>query len=131
MNIQTAFGKSLTTAAHTVAIVGQRSYWTQSPQEPTFPLVVYQVTGQQPKAREIVGPNRWYDTSITVWCYSRTSMDDATALADALITDFDQLQGTLGGLVQLGSFYFVNRWDDPQQDKQLFGSCVQFQIEHK
>lgn len=129
MGIQTAFGTALKTAAATIALIGQRSYWATSPQDPTFPLIMFQVTGQQPFARELRGANSILQSTIQITAASKSSMDEATAIADALVLDFDNQRATIGPVV-IKSCQFVNRWDDPRHDQQLFCSVVQFELVH-
>lgn len=80
-------------------VVGQRVYPQMSTQEPTFPLVIYERSGEDRSPNLNPGPNKTSKITIDVTTYGRTESDiqvPAGEVVNALNQFSDRPNGAMG-----------------------------------
>lgn len=110
------------------AIVSNRIYPVQLPQEFTLPAITYQLISNQ-RIHAIDGPIGVAIPRVQIDCYADTYSEVKT-LADKVRITFDGFRGSIATETDIGGIYLESEQDIYSADTEIYRVSMDFMIPH-
>jgi len=110
------------------ALASTRIYPVVIPQNPTFPLITYQVVST-PVLHTLDGTSA-PNSRIQIDCWAETALA-AHGLADAVETALDNYSGTMNSADVVSGSLLINRQDIFEEDVEDYRVLLEFSLIHK
>ena len=132
MTIHSALYRLLTSNGAVAALVGDRVYPMQAPQDTAYPLIVFS-TIVELRAPTLAGASGAVNPKIQVDCWAESN-EDADSLSDAVRLALDGYRGTVGSVV-IRACALGLRHDgivEPRDgtENRVFGRNMEFDVWH-